>query len=318
MISIFKKNNFYYLIFFIQISIVLINHENFDYNLVNFSSNSFQINSLFDKILSSKLIYFSIVYSNIILQIYYLLIILNDQRILSNFSIFPVIFYFIISTYNPIALILNNSLIINTIILISFKKIFDSFLEYKSYKKFFEVSLLLSIGANLNNNSIIFFFLIISGLYLSNKFNLRYIIIVLIGYLTPFFFNYTICKYLKIDFFYSTGFRFYNITNFSFGEKLIILFISLLVLLNFIINFLNKKPKSQIDSKKNIQFNILLTVSLTYLLLFSYKVKYEMICLIIPLVNIFNNLFREKNYLIIRIGLILSIIITQVIEIVFN
>ena len=318
MISIFKKNNFYYLIFFIQISIVLINHENFDYNLVNFSSNSFQINSLFDKILSSKLIYFSIVYSNIILQIYYLLIILNDQRILSNFSIFPVIFYFIISTYNPIALILNNSLIINTLILISFKKIFDSFLEYKSYKKFFEVSLILSIGANLNNNSIIFFFLIISGLYLSNKFNIRYIIIVLIGYLTPFFFNYTICKYLKIDFFYSTGFRFYNITNFSFGEKLIILFISLLVLLNFIINFLNKKPKSQIDSKKNIQFNILLTVSLTYLLLFSYKVKYEMICLIIPLVNIFNNLYREKNYLIIRIGLILSIIITQVIEIVFN
>ena len=318
MISIFKKNNFYYLIFFIQISIVLINHENFDYNLVNFSSNSFQINSLFDKILSSKLIYFSIVYSNIILQIYYLLIILNDQRILSNFSIFPVIFYFIISTYNPIALILNNSLIINTLILISFKKIFDSFLEYKSYKKFFEVSLILSIGANLNNNSIIFFFLIISGLYLSNKFNIRYIIIVLIGYLTPFFFNYTICKYLKIDFFYSTGFRFYNITNFSFGEKIIILFISLLVLLNFIINFLNKKPKSQIDSKKNIQFNILLTVSLTYLLLFSYKVKYEMICLIIPLVNIFNNLYREKNYLIIRIGLILSIIITQVIEIVFN
>ena len=318
MITIFKKNNFYYLIFFLQISIVLINHENFDYNLVNFSSNSFQINSLFDKILSSKLIYFSIVYSNIILQIYYLLIILNDQRILSNFSIFPVIFYFIISTYNPIALILNNSLIINTLILISFKKIFDSFLEYKSYKKFFEVSLLLSIGANLNNNSIIFFFLIISGLYLSNKFNMRYIIIVLIGYLTPFFLNYTICKYLKIDFFYSTGFRFHNITNFSFGEKLIILFISLLVLLNFTIYFLNKKPKSQIDSKKNIQFNILLTVSLTYLLLFSYKVKYEIICLIIPLVNIFNNLFREKNYLIIKIGLILSIIITQIIEIVFN
>lgn len=318
MITIFKKNNFYYLIFFLQISIVLINHEKFDYNLVNFSSNSFQINSLFDKILSSKLIYFSIVYSNIILQIYYLLIILNDQRILSNFSIFPLIFYFLISTYNPITLILNNSLLMNTLILISFKKIFDSFLEHKSYKSFFEVSLLLSVGANLNNNSTIFFFLIISGLYLSNKFNMRYIIIVLIGYLTPFFFNYTICKYLKIDFFYSTGFRFYNITNFSFGEKIIILFITIIVLLNFTINFFNKKSMSQIDSKKNIQFNILLAVSLTYLFIFSYEVKYEIVCLIIPLVNIFNNFFKEKKYLIMKTGLILSIIITQIVEIVFN
>ena len=228
------------------------------------------------------------------------------------------IFYFLISTYNPITLVLNNSLLMNTLILISFKKIFDSFLEHKSYKSFFEVSLLLSLGANLNNNSTIFFFLIISGLYLSNKFNMRYIIIVLIGYLTPFFFNYTICKYLKIDFFYSTGFRFYNITNFSFGEKIIILFITLIVLLNFIINFLNKKSKSQIDSKKNIQFNILLAVSLTYLFIFSYEVKYEIVCLIIPLVNIFNNFFKEKKYLIMKTGLILSIVITQIVEIVFN
>ncbi len=184
-------------------------------------------------------------------------VLVSKYRMASELSLFPGVFYILLTSFFPDFLYLSPILIANTFLILLFYELFDTYRQPSSAAKIFNVGFFVGLASLIYGSYFLFIFLAIIALSILRAFRTKEIVILVIGLGVPYFLGGTLSFWLdQWDFFWQAQFgNVYEFLNFVGGATWInyakLSFIGLLLLI-VIFSYRSYNLKKNIRIQKNI------------------------------------------------------------------
>lgn len=236
------------------------------------------------------------------------------HNILHKDSMFPGLFFVIISSIYKEQLFLSSQIISNTFMVILFYRICYLYDHPKPLLPVFDSGVLLGLALLFNYKLIMFLPFILMGIVVITSFNLRYIFIAIIGIITPLYFL-ALIFYLADSFYIleksildSLQQEYFNAIEITFKDHLVWLIALPLLATSLIrlqLNYFKNKVKTR---RLQLLVILFLAVSIAEVITEQTFYKTAFIYLSLPLAFILGNYFLSNKKLLLRKAVLVLII----------
>lgn len=242
-----------------------------------------------------------------------------EQKVLSNNTYFPALFYFLIISSNTASIALSPTLIASFFMLVFVKKTLNSYSQINAQSSIFESAFYISIASIIHPPIIIFYPMVWISLSIFSHMKMKNWLLSILGLISPWFIIITIGMYFEFDHLYINHF-YYIINNTAsyvdmiWPERIVLIFMALIFVLSLFELIISFKRKNIRSRKSYILFIWLIVFSLLFTMVRGVFTNEILILLAAPFGAIISNYayyHSNRNWLNIVIMVWLSLFIYQ-------
>lgn len=227
------------------------------------------------------------------------------QKIISNNSFFPALFYFLLISISTEVIQLNSTILSMVFLILSLKKILSSYLDKNAYSKIFDSAFLISFAGLINHPFLVFIPLIWIGMSIFSQVEWRHWISSIIAIICPWFIVLTISKFFEFEKVIFNSFSFFLIENnqaytLSLGDVLNLNLYGFLITIALIELITSLRQKNIKARKAYILLLWMIPFSIAFGLVSNHPFHIKLLLFAIPLSAIISNYFyysKKTNWL---------------------
>ena len=256
----------------------------------------------------------------VFVQSFLINLLVSRYRMASELSLFPGVFYVLLTSCIPDFLYLSPILIANTFLLLAFYELFDTYRKHSTAAKIFNVGFFLGLASLTYFSYVLFLLLAILGLNILRAFRWKEIIILIIGFVVPYFLGGTIAFLTENwDYFWQIqfvpSFQFLNFTGVAGWELYVKLSFFAILLFMVILSYGTYTLKKNIRIQKYISIFYWSILIGGLSLLIQHPISLVHLLVIVPPVAVFMSFsflkFSKSTAEALHLVLLIAILLLQ-------